>query len=205
MIIDGMSKAEIVESINHDIFTLSDRLNELVIPKLKRLLAKSKKKQILTWDKYRCHFNDYIVVFAVTKKNNSLYIVNYHQTSIGLRFVAPYIGLHNWSFYNAHFISRYRERMELDIEDPLEVAAKYFMRNIGFADSQTEIRDNKRHYLASITDGITLGYKQENIYTWNTFVALKMLSKNQAWIDKKNVLANRAINIKEALKQSHLT
>jgi hypothetical protein len=78
--------------------------------------------------------------------------------------------------------------MELDIEDPLEVAAKYFMRNIGFADSQTEIRGNKRHYLASITDGITLGYKQENIYTWNTFVALKMLSKNQAWIDKKNVL-----------------
>ena len=35
MIIDGMSKTEIVESINHDIFTLSDRLDELVIPKLK--------------------------------------------------------------------------------------------------------------------------------------------------------------------------
>ena len=192
-----MSKAEIVESINHDILPLSDRLDETVMPKLRRLFAKSKEKQIIKWDKYRCHFNDYIAVFTLTKKNNRLSIVNYHQTSIGLRFVVPYVG-QSWSFYNSHFISRYRERMELDIEDPLEVAAKYFMRNEGFTDSYTETRDNKLYSLASINDGIALGYKQENIYTWNTFVAQSMLTKNQAWIDGKNMLDNIAINIKEA-------
>ena len=142
-----MSKAEIVESIEHDTYDLSDRIHETVIPKLRRLLVKSKEKQIKKWDKYRCHFNDYLAVCIIQKKHNELTIINYHQTSIGLRFVVPYVGL-NWSFYNSHFISRYRERMELDIEDPLEVAAKYFMRNIGFADSQTETRGNKRHYLA---------------------------------------------------------
>jgi len=68
MIIDGMSKAEIVESIEHDIFDLSDRLQETVIPKLRRLFAKSKEKQIKKWDKYRCHFNDYLAVFTITKK-----------------------------------------------------------------------------------------------------------------------------------------
>jgi len=70
MIIDGMSKAEIVESINHDILPLSDRLDETVMPKLRRLFVKSKEKQIKRWDKYRCHFNDYLAVCTVTKKNN---------------------------------------------------------------------------------------------------------------------------------------
>jgi len=88
--------------------------------------------------------------------------------------------------------------MELDIEDPLEVAATYFMRNEGFNDSHTEKKGNKLYSLASINDGIALGYKQENIYTWNTFVAQSMLTKNQAGIDDKNVLDNIAINIKEA-------
>jgi len=88
--------------------------------------------------------------------------------------------------------------MELDIEDPLEVAATFFMRNEGFNDSHTEKRDNKLYSLASINDGITLGYKQKDIYTWNTFVAQSMLTKNQARIDNKNVLARLAINIKEA-------
>ena len=72
MIIDGMSKAEIVESIEHDILTLSDRLDELVIPKLRRLLVKSKKKQIKKWDKYRCHFNDYLAVCVIKKNMNYL-------------------------------------------------------------------------------------------------------------------------------------
>ena len=132
------------------------------------------------------------------KKKHELSIVNYYQTSIGLRFVAPYEGLGNWSFYNAHFISRYRERMKLDIEDPLEVAVTFFMRNEGFKNSHTEKRGNKLYSLASINDGIALGYKQKNIYTWNTFVAQSMLTKNQARIDNKNVLARLAINIKEA-------
>jgi len=187
MIIETMTKSEIISDIQKDEDLLYARLRQNYGFKLRRRLIKTRTKSITIWSKERCHFNTYIAILEATKKEMTIMIINHHQTKIGLRCVAP-LEIEGWSFYNGHFFRRYNERMNLNISSPLEVASSYFLINRGFTHSYVEKVDNRLYAVASVNEGIALGYEENEIFTWNTFVPRNMLTKSQKIIDIVNMI-----------------
>lgn len=102
----------------------------------------------------------------------------YYYTSIGLRVfkIIPTGGL---AVYNAHFFSRYNERMNLGISSPLDKVKHFFQCN-GFSVGKEIEKDDRIMVFSKCRDGYMLGdYKEPNWIIYKTFIP-----NNYAWPDQ---------------------
>jgi hypothetical protein len=114
----------------------------------------------------------------------------YYYTNIGIRVfrIDPNVGI---SVYNAHMFSRYNERLNQNIVDPIEKVLTFFNNN-PFTHSQVIKKDNRMFLMGKIRQGLILGEIMNNGYwmVYKTFISddLKRDDQNQIEQELRNSL-----------------
>lgn len=105
----------------------------------------------------------------------------YYYTNIGIRIfrIDPQVGI---SVFNAHMFSRYNERLNQNIVDPIEKVLTFFNNN-PFTHSQVIKKGNRLFLIGKIRQGLILGEIMHNGYwmVWKTYISddLKRVDQNQ--------------------------
>lgn len=91
--------------------------------------------------------------------------------------------------FNAHFFSRYNERMNLNLTDPLAKVKHYFMNN-GSAIVKVRENDDRFNLVGKCRDGFLLGEMQneQNWLVYKTFIP------NNMAVEKQKGLSNEMLN-----------
>ncbi|WP_297085422.1 hypothetical protein [uncultured Draconibacterium sp.] len=116
----------------------------------------------------------------------------YYYTNIGIRVfrIDPNVGI---SVFNAHLFSRYNERLNKNIVEPIEKVLTFFNNN-PFTHSKVIKKDNRIYLMGKIRQGIILGEIMNNGYwmVWKTYISddLKREYQNQIERDLHNSLKN---------------
>ena len=125
--------------------------------------------------------NTWLYIIKTYKKRNVFYPIIYYYNKRGLTAyqLTEKDGL---LIYTSHFFTRFRERMSLDIADPLELLKRFFWVNHEINYEDVNYRDGQVDGVMGVcVDGITLG-KRDNIAnsTLNrTFLSKKMMFAHQ--------------------------
>lgn len=104
----------------------------------------------------------------------------YYYTNIGIRVfrIDPNVGI---SVYNAHMFSRYNERLNQNIVEPIEKVLTFFNNN-PFTHSKVIKKDNRLYLMGKIRQGLILGELMNNGYwmVYKTFISddLKRVDQN---------------------------
>lgn len=132
------------------------------------------------------------------------YLITYYYTSKGLRvFLATEDGI--LKVYNGHFFTRYRERMQLEIVQPLEVVKTFFIRNseqmVKFYPPDAE---DKYFFMGLFKDGFSMGEIQRSMtvihwFVYKTFIANDTASGKHldSEIQLKYILAKKLLAIEK--------
>lgn len=128
--------------------------------------------------------------------------VVYFYDKIGLRVFSVSDSL-LLNGYNGHFFRRYKERLNLDLTEPLDIV-KSFIKNSGY--SQVEITEkNKKKYAFGISkEGILLGEYLEQPaagFEWKTFISRNLLYNKQDLIET-NMIKELQAEIENLLKSN---
>ena len=130
MIVPAMSKAEIIKEMLHD-FDIVRRKSVYILKDVQKQLIKTKKYPFVQAYDYvtpKTKNNWIYILEFQNKKDIFQTFVNYHYTSRGLM-----VGLVSNDmeiiFYTGHFFSRFVEREQLDIINPLDKIKEYFKKN----------------------------------------------------------------------------
>jgi hypothetical protein len=122
----------------------------------------------------------------------------YNETGIRVFKIVPTGGL---SVFNAHFFTRYNERMNLNLVKPLDKVKHYFENN-GFSKGQTFEKEGRIFILSKCKAGYLLGEIQNNGY-WMVFKTF--IPNDFARTDQKEtgdqLMDSLLIDIQEDLKK----
>ena len=188
MIVSTMSNEEVAKGIISD-FPIVSRKGLYVIKKLLHDLIKSKKFPFLKIYEYTSPSkNKWLYVIEIkSKKDHFVNCVNYHYTDKGFR--AGYCmndgnGGDKIAFFNGHFFSRYAERKNLSITDPIEKMKVYLLNN-HYISFRTETDDDKCKIIGVVNEGMVFGKKiSPDIAIFNTFIPVEMLNEEKSAIFK---------------------
>ncbi len=92
------------------------------------------------------------------------------------------------TIYNGHLFTRYKERMDLNLVEPLDIVKHFFINN-GYSIGKIVIREGREYNLAISKDGLILGELQED-RTWlvcKTFIT-KELMKSDQQVEERQLL-----------------
>jgi hypothetical protein len=134
----------------------------------------------------------------------AFYLLTYYYSDKGLRvFLATRDGI--IKVYNGHFFTRYKERMKLDVIQPLDVVKTFFIRNddpmVKFYPPDA---DNKIYFMGLLKEGYAMGEMQVSmtVIHWlvhKTFIANDTASGKHldSEIQLKYLLAKKLLAIEK--------
>lgn len=109
----------------------------------------------------------------------------YYYTNIGIRVfrIDPNVGI---SVFNAHLFSRYNERLNQNIVEPIEKVLTFFNNN-PFTHSKVIRKDNRLYLLGKIRQGLILGEIMNNGYwmVWKTYISNDLKREDQNQIEQE--------------------
>jgi len=197
MLVEAMTPKEIFNEVSTDYPNVRNSLDRLganyererrkkgidkgsVHSKVYPIKTKKKNTWILVFSKaptadFFKGLNDVNVLFAV-----------YYYTNVGLRVFKIPLRPNNLHVYNAHFFTRYKERLFLDISDPIEIVKHFFINN-GYSSSKIIPHQDKQLAITTFKEGLGLGELQEK-GTWvvnKTFISRDLIRPDQDDIEKE--------------------
>jgi hypothetical protein len=91
--------------------------------------------------------------------------------------------------YNSHFFSRYNERMQLGLNQPLDMVKHYFIHN-AHPGYRTVLQERRLHSIGFTTHGLMLGdfWLDEMWVQWRTFVTRDLVRPEQDEIEHQLIL-----------------
>lgn len=104
--------------------------------------------------------------------------------------------------YNNHFFKRYNQRMNLKLDDPIDIVKNYFMYG-GFSAYSVIKKNDKEYTIGVSSEGILLGELRHN-RTWlinKTFISRDLARPDQDEIENK-LIANLQKEIDKALSST---
>lgn len=107
----------------------------------------------------------------------------YYYAKIGIRVfkVIPTGGL---SVFNSHFFTRYNERLNLGLVEPLEKVKHYFTHN-SYSHSKAIPKDGRMYLVGTVRDGYILGEVQNSVWAvFKTFISKDMANEDQEELKK---------------------
>jgi len=126
----------------------------------------------------------------------------YYYTSSGLRVikVMPEGGL---SVYNGHLFTRFNERLNLGLIEPLDIVKRFFSVN-GYFISKVIPKGDREFTLSTCKEGLLLGELQEErtLLIHKTFINKDQLREEQKDIEQE-LIDNLQKEIIEARKEAH--
>jgi len=122
-------------------------------------------------------------------------VVMYYYTKIGIRAVR--INPDKFQYvYNSHFFTRYNERLNLGLTEPLDKIIHFFTHNI----SSVGTIDKNNEYSAVSVDGVRLGELQSQMIVVKTFISNESM-KNDQEKAKELLLADLQAKIEQELNE----
>jgi hypothetical protein len=188
MIVPSMSNEEIVKELLSDV-EIVKRKAEYSVEEVRRMLIKTKAYPFIKAFDYVSPKtkNKWIYVLEINSKYDSFVTpVNYHYTDIGLR-AAMVTSTGNIVLYTGHFFTRYSEREDLNILNPVDKMKDFFMLNpqINYK-TERKLEDGVFEIFGTVTTGIVLGKKiAHNLMICNTYLSNELLKGNQILVSSE--------------------
>ena len=107
--------------------------------------------------------------------------VVYYYSKVGLRVFKVPPRVLKLFVYNGHVFTRYNDRMNLDIKDPIKVV-KHFFKNNPSAYGKIETGNlSELNFISRVKDGALLGHLQENgmWVVYKTFITKEQMRNEQ--------------------------
>ena len=106
--------------------------------------------------------------------------------------------------FNGHFFLRYNERMQLGLDEPLEMVKHYFIHNVHPA-YKLAPKKNRMHIIGFTTHGLMLGdFSVEQMWVqWRTFVTRDLIRADHDEMEHELILQLQVEMIK-AIKDEKL-
>lgn len=195
MIVESMNYKEISNALVSDYNYIVNRRLDRLGEKYNRARRKNKISNQREYSK--------IYEFQTPQKNNWILLLSkapsvrsykgsstiviaflcYYYTSIGIR-VFKIIPTGGFSVFNSHFFTRYNERLNLGLVDPMDKVKHYFTHN-GYSHSKAIKNDGKMYLVGTVKDGYILGEVQHEIWAvFKTFISNDMSTDDQNEIEK---------------------
>lgn len=140
----------------------------------KRFTTKNKTKWLVRNEKYKGDKYKVISIYG-----------SFFRDTKGMRYVEinTQEEILELDIYNAHFMQRYVERLNLDLTDSLEIIKTFFERNtsVTVLNEKEEIEPGVFRIASQVPEGVKLGILDENrkVTVWNTFISANEYKGNQ--------------------------
>lgn len=178
MIVQTMTSEEIANELNNDFHCNVDRKLQHLYKDATKAYYKNGKKRTLIIREYKSPRKNNWILFitCLNAKKQNYYILPVVYTMFDGFQLYLYNNSYQVSHYTGHFFERYNERfLNGDDVSMLDIVKKYFPKN-----STTSCKDYINHIgeegIFGITeDGVLLGYEDEYITHFNTYINPDML------------------------------
>ncbi|MFW5803624.1 MAG: hypothetical protein ACOCWG_00165 [bacterium] len=193
MLLNTMTDSEVHSEIHRDFIIIQDNYHPRLALRYDRARRKNKIKKddpfVIPFKVVTPNKNIWYIIMNKSYSENSykglesISITNlvYYYTNIGIRAfrIDPNVGI---SVFNAHLFSRYNERLNQKIVDPIDKVLTFFNNN-PFTHSKVIKKDNRLYLMGKIRQGLILGELMNNGYwmVWKTYISddLKKVDQNQ--------------------------
>jgi hypothetical protein len=186
MLVPSMTLEEIRREITKD-FPIVFRKASYVGNKVRKAAHPKRDERYGTQFDYLSKYkNNWICNLEVGKKEMKIHCMAHYYAELGLAGV----GLLNESdwlmFFTSHFFKRFRERLKLNIIQPLDLLHHYMATQNLYVFHKIRKLDDKTSSMFCVSEsGVILGVinEQEKFYRMNTFLTSDMLGKSRAVLE----------------------
>lgn len=179
MIVQTMTSKEIAHEISTDYHTNVFRKLQYLIKDATKAYYRNGKKRTLIFREYKSPRKNNWILFitCLNAKTQNYYVIPLVYTQFEGIHMYLYDNSYQVSHYTGHFFERYNQRFLNGDDDvtKLDIVKKYFPKN-AITICQDYINHNGEEGIFGVTeDGVLLGYEDDCIAHYNTYINPDML------------------------------